>query len=71
MGKGIPDWAKVYQPSYWAVKSGNPETLQQEKNLEYVAVTRVQEELVEVEVPERKKRKKGGDDDSPEWWEEV
>ena len=50
----------VYQPSKYAE---TPEELQQETNLMYVAVTRVKEELVEVQVP----RKKSAEE--PDFWE--
>lgn len=75
------EWGRVYlvgrnsyQPSPYAKK---PEELQQEDNLQYVAVTRTKEELVEVDVPAKKKKKAGvgggwrdGDGDNTEWWEE-
>jgi DNA helicase II / ATP-dependent DNA helicase PcrA len=54
----------AYMPSYWATKSGDPEALQQEENLQYVAVTRTKEELVEVLVPVKKRGSEG-----PDWWE--
>jgi DNA helicase II / ATP-dependent DNA helicase PcrA len=54
-----------YQPSHWAVKSGDKEALQQESNLAYVAVTRAKSELVEVDVPPKKQR----GSDEPDWWE--
>jgi superfamily I DNA/RNA helicase len=49
----------VYQPSKYAVTD---EEVQQEKNLIYVAITRVKEELVEVDVPAQRS------DETP-WWE--
>lgn len=59
----------TYQPSFYAK---TPEQLQQERNLEYVAVTRVRRELVEVDVPPRVQKGKGGGGERPEceWWEE-
>lgn len=63
----------VYMPSYYALKSKDPETLEQEENLIYVAVTRAKGELVDVVVPARREKRKGdggnGEKD-PEWWEQ-
>ena len=63
------EWKKVYlvgrnryQPSVWAKSA---EDLQQETNLMYVGVTRVKQELVEVEVPMKKNESTG-----LEWWQE-
>lgn len=62
------EWQRVYLvgrnsycPSPWAK---DKEALQQEENLQYVAVTRAKFELVEVNVPPRKKRPEEQD-----WWE--
>lgn len=68
------EWGRVYlvgrnsyMPSPWAKK---PEELQQEANLQYVAVTRTKEELVEVNVPPKPKPGKYGEGQQADWWEE-
>jgi len=72
------EWRRVfligrnrYMPSYYAVRAaeaGHEEALKQEENLEYVAVTRAKEELVEMWVPDKKARK-NGEEAEEEWWE--
>lgn len=68
------EWKKVvlvgrnrYMPSPWAK---GEEQEQAEMNVEYVAITRTMEELVEVEVPLGKKKKRvNGETEEMEWWE--
>jgi DNA helicase II / ATP-dependent DNA helicase PcrA len=72
------EWKRVflvgrnrYMPSYYAAKAaeaGHEEALKQEENLEYVAVTRTKDTLVEVIVPDSKPRK-NGEEQEEEWWE--
>jgi superfamily I DNA/RNA helicase len=51
-----------YQPGWWVTQ---PWELDQERNLEYVAVTRTKKELVEVDVPEPQPGKR----EERQWWD--
>lgn len=57
--KGL-EWPRVWfldswrLPSYHAQKSDNPEMMTQEMNLQYVAITRAERELIYIDLPRRK-----------------
>ena len=56
------EWERVYllgrneyMPSKRVLMQGNKEFIKQEDNLQYVAVTRVMQELIEIDVESKKK----------------